>query len=472
MNYESSSYRDPMGRVFLVNDRVLRTITTRAENGYKNLRDSGTLNELIHKKWLIDTWEIPKTDIDTLNLPNDVTHVVEHRALPFISYPYEWTALQLKDAALFHLEFHLHLLERGWNLSDATAFNIQFDLISGKPIFIDFLSIIPYEEGSYWLGQNQFCEQFLNPLLIKYHKNINYNSWYRGSMQGISNSDTDKILGPNKYLSPTVLINTILPSKLQKNAVGIKKNSNKKAKKLTKRPFPKSALIKNLNDLKKYIQNLDITKNSESIWKNYSENTTYSPTSSTKKKKFVGKFCQQEKPKILWDLGCNSGEYSKLALDNGANSVVGFDFDLEALSQAHRNLSEKDKSFVAIFMDATNPTPDQGWELKERKSLFRRKNADAIIALAFVHHLIIGKNIPLDSCIKWILSLAPQGIIEFVEPTDETVQEMLMLREDIFDGYNYENFKLTLEKHTKIIEEIKLEDSGRVLFWYSQDNIK
>ena len=33
--------------------------------------------------------------------------ILEHEKLNFISYPYEWTFTQLKDAALFHLDLQI-----------------------------------------------------------------------------------------------------------------------------------------------------------------------------------------------------------------------------------------------------------------------------------------------------------------------------------------------------------------------------
>ena len=60
-------------------------------------------------------------------------------------------------------------------------------------------------------------------------------------------------------------------------------------------------------------------------------------------------------------------------------------------------------------------------------SLFERAKADAVLALAFQHHLTIAKNIPLDQTINWILDIAPKGLIEFVPKEDSTVKKMLLL---------------------------------------------
>ena len=56
---------------------------------------------------------------------------------------------------------------------------------------------------------------------------------------------------------------------------------------------------------------------------------------------------------------------------------------------------------------------------------------DAVLALAFEHHLAIARNVPLHRVVGWLTKWAPAGVIEFVEKSDPTVQKMLALREDI-----------------------------------------
>ena len=61
--------------------------------------------------------------------------------------------------ALHHLEFHIFLLKNEATLIVySSAYNIQFD--GYKPVFIDILSIKKYQNGEYWKGHKQFCENF------------------------------------------------------------------------------------------------------------------------------------------------------------------------------------------------------------------------------------------------------------------------------------------------------------------------
>ena len=119
-------------------------------------------------------------------------------------------------------------------------------------------------------------------------------------------------------------------------------------------------------------------------------------------------------------------------------------------------------------MDSANPSPGQGWRHSERQSLEARANADGLIALAFVHHLAIGRNVPLDQVVDWLVGLAPSGVIEFVEKSDSTVQRMLALRDDVFPDYDKDHFVEALTSRADIVKEETISAEGRCLFWYAR----
>jgi hypothetical protein len=121
---------------------------------------------------------------------------------------------------------------------------------------------------------------------------------------------------------------------------------------------------------------------------------------------------------------------------------------------------------LPLYLDASNPAPDQGWSQLERKGLSNRVNCKSLLALAFVHHLAIGKNIPLKAVVKWLLAIAPSGVVEFVPKNDPMVQELLRFRDDIFDDYNLVHFKNLIEERAEIIQIEQIQDSERHLIWY------
>ena len=235
-------------------------------------------------------------------------------------------------------------------------------------------------------------------------------------------------------------------------------------KKIKKKKFPKHSFLSMLLNMRNFILSLNIKK-SKTVWDDYSSNNTYG-LEEEKLKKIVMEFASKYKFNSLADLGCNDGVYSKICLDNGCNSVVGFDYDLNAINNAYKTAKKDKLNFLPLYFDASNPSSNIGWSQK-RKGFFERNNFFWDDSTAFEHHLSIAKNIPLDQVIKWLIKIAPQGLIEFVPKNDVTVKKMLSLKGDIFKDYNEENFRKLLQNNSKIISETKINESGRKIFEFS-----
>ena len=164
---EKGSFRDPAGKIYYKDNRVFRKLSVEGVKRFQELKDSDIITLSIKEGFLIGTKEIHDQIIEKSNLEL----ILEHDKIPYVSYPYEWSFSQLKDAAIFHLNFHLFLLKNNATLIDASAYNVQF--IGSELKFIDVLSIQKYKEGEYWKGHKQFCENFLNPLILKSKKASN-----------------------------------------------------------------------------------------------------------------------------------------------------------------------------------------------------------------------------------------------------------------------------------------------------------
>ncbi len=458
---DASSFRDPAGHVYQIDGRVYRTITSRAASDYEFLRQTDFLLDISERGWFVGASEIDPSVLGTVD--EEVRYVVEHPRIPFVSYPYEWSFPALKAAALLHLDLHLEALQHNVNLCDASAYNVQF--VGARPVFIDMLSMRRYRDGEFWLGHRQFCEQFLNPLLLRAYFGVPHNAWYRGNLEGITADDLSRMLSLRQKLSWNIITQVVLPARLQKAAI-VKRPDD--LKKLKQRRLPLHAFRGMLTQLRNWISKLEPADTSKTVWGDYDKTHTYSSDEAVAKHRFIDNFVSRVKPALLWDLGCNTGEYTETALDAGARYVVGFDFDQGALQAAFARAKTKDLNFLPLYLNAANPSPDQGWSSAERSGLQSRASADAIIALAFEHHLAIGHNIPLDRVLDWLIGLAPTGVIEFVQKSDPTVQEMLTLREDIFDDYNEENFSSLLQQRARIVKSETVSATGRKLFCYDR----
>lgn len=455
---DAGSFRDPSGRVYVVDDRVFRTIMPSAAEDFEFVRSTGLLDRLIEDGRVIAEKTV---DPDVLGESgNGARHVLEHPKLPFISYPYEWPFPALKAAALLQLDLYLEALEYGVTLSDATAYNIQFRGV--EPVFIDSLSFRRYREGEFWMAHRQFCEQFINPLLLRALTGVPHNSWYRGTQEGITAQDLSRLLPWTRKLSLNVLTHVVMQASFQ-----TKSKDKGNAERLIKgKSLPRVAFEQMLRGLRKWIARLEPADTGQTVWADYAQDNSYASDEARAKRLFISEFAAATKPRILWDIGCNTGDHSKVALEAGAKFVVGFDSDQGALDSAFSRAKTEQFSFLPLFLDAANPAPNQGWAQAERMGLMQRADADGVLALAIIHHLTIGRNIPLGEVVDWLVRMVPQGIIEFVQKSDPMVQTLLRLREDIFDDYSEESFVCSLKERADIVQSITVSATNRRLYWF------
>lgn len=459
---DPGSFRDPSGQVFHQGDSVFRTVAARAAAEYEFVRDSGLLNGLANKGLVLSATEV---DRNTLGVAAATArYLLQHPLIRFISYPYEWSFPALKAAALLHLEVQLEALDAGVSLSDATAYNVQF--VGARPVFIDHLSFRRYRDGEIWSGHRQFCEQFLNPLLLRALLGVSHNAWFRGTQEGIPTAELNRLLPFRRKLSWNVLSQVVLPATLERSVGSTTASIN--AKDLKTPSFPLASYRALLRRLHGWISGLVPADTGKTVWADYAANHSYQSDEVRSKIDFVSAMAAAVRPGVIWDLGCNTGDYSKAALSAGAEYSIGFDFDHGALEAAFERAKAEQLAFLPLLMDAANPSPSQGWAERERKSLSARSTADAILALAFVHHLAIGRNVPIERVVDWLIGLAPAGVIEFVPKADPMVQRMLRLRDDIFDDYTEECFLAAVNRRSRIVESKVVSAAGRRLVWFDR----
>lgn len=455
---EPGSFRDPGGRIFRSQERILRAVMTGAAENFALARQSGVLERLVNQKRLVDFDDVTQ-DASQFGLDH-ASILLAHPRVPFISYPYEWGFSLHKAAALFHLDLHLSLLDQGFTLSDATAYNVQFN--NTQPVFIDHLSIRPYADGEIWAGHRQFCMQFLNPLLMWSVLDTQPNHWFRGSLEGIAPEDLARLLPWKSRLNWTILTHVIAQSALQSASMGKAAGARKPLNaRLSRNGFEGI-----LHGLRSSISRMTVPSH-KTVWGDYAANTSYGEPEAEAKHRFVKEMVAHAKPQLLYDMGCNSGDYSKSALEAGAGRVIGFDFDHAALEIAYRRAQEQNLDFLPLWLDAANPSPAQGWGQGERHGLQQRAAPDALIALAFIHHIAIGRNVPLDMALDWLLSFAPRGVIEFPHKSDPMVQILLSQRPDIFPDYDNAAFAQMLSARARIVKSADTLPT-RTLYWFDR----
>jgi|TARA_B110001454_G_C12717104_1_gene433020 ribosomal protein L11 methylase PrmA len=446
---ESSSFRDPSGFLFYQNNVLYRQINKSYKENYNFLIKSGLYANLVEQELLI-----PHEEVVNESITNDGFIIIKPEKIPFISYPYEWSFSQLKDAALITIEIQKIAKKYDMMLKDASAYNIQFK--NGKPIFIDTLSFEKYVEGEPWKGYKQFCQHFFAPLALMSKRDIRLGQLSRIYIDGIPLDLASDLLPMKTKTAFSLLSHIHAHAKSQKYYQG--KKIDMKKRKISSRSL--EGVIESLHS---GIKKMNWAEK-ETEWGDYYSDTNYSDVSFEEKQKIILEFLKKHNPKQVWDLGSNTGIFSRIASDLGI-FTVSFDIDPLAVEKNYRESVEKQETnILPLLLDLANPSGDIGWSNNERLSLMKRGPVDLVMALALIHHLVISNNIPLKKLANFFNKICNFLIIEFIPKTDSQVDRLLVTREDIFTDYTQENFELEFKNYFTILKSIDIIDTKRTMY--------
>jgi len=412
-----------------------------ASSLYENLTKAGLL--------------IPHEEVDLRGDDSaDFYKTIRPEAVPFISYPYEWSFSQLKDAALATLEIQKRALQFGMSLVDSSAYNIQY--MRGRPLLIDTLSLRKYVEGKPWTAYRQFCQHFLAPLALMSLKDIRLGQLSRIYIDGIPLDLASGLLPSKSKLRIPLLLHLHLHAKSQKRYAN--RSVNTKNRKVSRQAF-----LGLVDSLESAIARLS-WKPGGTEWANYYQDTNYTPPGLEHKSQLVSEYLKDAQPRLLWDLGANVGHFSRIGARTGA-LTISFDIDPACVERNYLQCTrEKQTNLLPLLSDLTNPSPGIGWENEERMSFFERGPADAVMALALIHHLCIYNNVPFAKAAQFLSRITRFLIIEFVPKDDSQVQRLLATREDIFMNYDQANFEKAFRGLFHVKRSNAIQDSRRILY--------
>jgi ribosomal protein L11 methylase PrmA len=445
------SFRDPAAFVFTLDDEVYRQVNQAGRRDYDRLMTSGLYEKLTSAGDLI-----PHEEADlALALDERAYKVIRPRRVSFISYPYEWCFSQLKDAALLTLRVQNAAMRLGLSLKDATAYNVQFD--RGRPVWIDTLSFEPLEEGAPWVAYRQFCEFFLAPLALMRYTDVRLHQLLRVYLDGVPIEIASRLLPWHTRFSIGLLMHVHLHARAARRAKDAPASAGQR------RRMPKNALVGLIDSLDSAVRKL-AWEPGGTEWGNYYDETNYTDRAFAHKREIVAAALDRLRPAGVWDLGANNGAFSRVAAERGI-PVVSFDLDPSAVEQNYRQVVQKqEQTILPLIMDLTNPSAACGWAGRERESLMDRGPVDLALALALVHHLAIGHNVPFDRLAAFFASVARALVIEFVPKEDSQVQRMLSTRQDVFADYTADAFERAFAGPFRIEQAIPVTDSARTMY--------
>lgn len=444
---EASSFRDPSGFVYTEDGEIYRQINSVYQRQYEHLMASGLYEKL--NGMLIRHEEMkcePSMD--------DGFIAIKPERIPFISYPYEWSFLQLKDAALLTLNIQRAAIECGMTLKDASAYNVQF--LKSQPVFIDTLSFDFYEEGQPWVAYGQFCRHFLGPLFLMAHVDVRLSKLLIAYIDGVPLDLASALLGRRGGFAAAQHIRWHARATLSHGEDGKKAGREKIGK------ISRFNLLAMLDSLIRITSALEL-KGVVTEWGDYYAHTNYENDAAARKEALVREFLDQIAPKSTWDFGANDGRYSRLALARGGH-VVAFDIDPVAVNLNYKSAKAAREEMLPLLLDLSNPSPAIGFANEERRDIKGRQHPDVIMMLAVVHHLAISNNLPLGMIAKWLSDLTDHVIIEFVPKSDSQVKTLLKTRDDIFDGYHDQGFEDAFSEYFETLRRERIDGTERTVY--------
>ena len=447
------SFHDPSGFLYERDGVLLRQVDQSFASGYDRFISSGCYDALVAEGLLVEHHEV---GLELAATPR-AHRVLAPRRLPFVAYPYEWSPAQRREAALLTLRCQDVALDHGLALRDASAFNVQFD--RGRPIFIDSLSFGPYIEGDPWVAYRQFCQHFVAPLALETLVDARLAALLRGSLDGIPLDLAAALLPARSRLRPGLLLHIHGQARASRTRPAEAGQAPRTAR------FSERAMRGLIQGLRGLVEGLRWNPGRTAWSAYYEEAGHYAAEAMDEKLRAVGRFLDRVAPGTVWDLGANTGRFARMAAERGAH-VVAFDSDYGAVERGWLDLESVHLagSVLPLVLDLTNPSPALGWAHAERDSLADRGPADLVLALALVHHLAIGANIPLPHLAAYLAQLAPHLVVEWVPKEDPKVQVLLATREDVFPDYAAETFEAVFGERFTVLEREPLPGSGRVLY--------
>ena len=460
---EPGSFRDRTSRVFYQDGAVLRGLNARAVQEWDVLKTQPFFRQFMAEGKIVHTEQLePSGSSPSPYAGQGNEHwsaILRHRTVPFISYPYEWPFSLLQDAALLTLELQAAALRADMTLKDATPFNVQWS--GSQPVFIDIPSFERLRPGEPWVGYRQFCQLFLYPLFLQAYKDLPFQPWLRGNLDGIEPAQCAQLMSLRDMLRPGVLSHVVLQAKAEASYARTERNLKKD---LRQAGFHKALIQANVSRLQKQVTKLT-WRQTRSTWSGYTDALPYTDSEIAQKADFVRRVTHSRRWNLVWDLGCNTGTFSRIAAEN-AEYVLAMDIDALVIERLYCALkTEHVRNVLPLISNVADPAPNLGWRGLERKALVERGRPDLTLCLALLHHVVISAHIPLGEFISWLASLGTALVIEFVTRDDPMVQTLLRHKADHYTDYDLAYFERCLADAFEIDQQEMLESGTRLLYY-------
>lgn len=438
------SYRDRHSGIRVVDGTVLRTFDDDGSAWFTAAHGSGLLTELVAEGLVVE-YEIEQREplVTTSPLVNP------------ISFPYEWTPSMLRDAGLLTLEIASRAWDAGFHIRDASAFNVVFS--RGRPMFVDLGSFRP-GHTRYFLAYGQFCDHFLNPLALVDSAGISQRmAWI--SLEGLTAEQTRRVAGITA-LRPRYLRHVWARAKLDRRSAGMDLSDRRSVR--DDLGLSPDAIAKIFESLAKTLDSLELDL--DGTWREYEETNTYDQAAEEIKREFIRSAASRAPGMMAVDVGANTGAYSQILADH-FETVVAIEPDEATADALYHRVAEGElsRNILPMVIDIVDPPAGRGlMNLERPAALTRLRDADLVVWLAVIHHLVLTRNVHFSLLFDLAGQLSDRHVFEHVSLEDEMAQLLLSSRDEVPWPSDRASFEQELRRRFRIVDAIDVNQSRRL----------
>ncbi len=472
------SFRDPADGCGVLDERVLRFVTGANVEEFQAFLQSSVSRELEQRKLLVATRPLTEPEVAELSSQPEweaffgrqsAARFFEHERIPFPSYPHEWPAEMLWEAARLTLEVAQRTLAEGWGLKDATPQNVLFR--GSLPVFIDLLSFERRPPTDpVWRPYAQFVRTFVLPLLAHRLWGTPLSQVFLSRRDGLEPEEIYRWCHPLTRLWPTVLSLVCLPKWLSGSA---RREAAALYQPRETEPEKARFIVESLfGRLQRTLNRLKPCRARESVWSDYMQTHSYSGPAFAAKERFVRDALAELKPARVLDVGANTGHFSVMAAEGGAR-VVAIDIDPACVGAIWQRARAGSLDLLPLVVDLARPTPALGWQYRESASFLDRARgaSDCVLMLAVLHHLLVTERVPLDDVLALAAELTTDAlVIEFVAPADDMFRQLTRGREHLHASLTAEVFEAAGAKRFAVVRSVALPETHRRLYLLRKRN--
>jgi hypothetical protein len=430
MAFHPHSFADADGRLFGWRGHLYRGIRRAQSPFFLRLFQDGTIASLIEKGLLIDSQLTPlaATGFDM---------VVWHKTIPFLSYPQEWCAAMLKDAALLLLDLQIELVGKGLTLKDAHPWNVVF--AGCKPVFVDLTSITPLPGDGQWQAYEEFCQYCYYPLILM---TLGQERIARSLLPEYGGVQRAEVLAlarnwrGSRFLLSRLIRRALRPARLF----------------LRKKRSDADAGLAVLYQLRRDIEELRLPIAPGQASAN--------PDQRVKQQEVLGKALSALRPASVVDVNALQGWGTRLAAET-ASLVISLGTDATAVSQLYSESRKADLPILPLILDFMKPTPSVGYSDHYLIAATERLKCEMVLALSLVRRAVYDYYLPFPMIVEGLALFSTRWVIVEFSP----FREPFSGKEDagIFPWYTLGNFKEALQNRFSKLEVLSSDADGSVL---------